>query len=56
MNEKTLEQKEQETELIRVEAETLKKVREAIKETKQTIGGFYTYAAEKHLKALKAKK
>ena len=56
MAQKELEQKEGETELIRVESETLSKVRLAVKETKQTIGGFYTYAAERYLAALEDQK
>lgn len=56
MAQKQVEQKDPETELIRVEKETLTKVRVAVKETKQTIGGFYTFAAERYLAALKDQK
>lgn len=41
--------KEETTDLVRVEKITLKKVRDFVIQSKQTIGGFYTLAAEEKL-------
>lgn len=45
MAEKKKNKKEAETELIRVEKPTLELVRKLVKDSRQSIGGFYTLAA-----------
>lgn len=41
------------TESVKIDADIVSKVREHVKKTKQTIGGFFTIAAEKELKCKK---
>lgn len=47
------EKKEPSNESVKIPAETVSKVRDHVKKTKQTIGGFFTIAAEKELKCKK---
>lgn len=46
---KKKQKKEQDTSLVRVETPTHEKVKEYVEQSKQSIGGFYTLAAEEKL-------
>jgi hypothetical protein len=47
------EKKDQATESVKIDAEIVSRVRELVKKTRQTIGGFFAIAAEKELKVKK---
>lgn len=51
MTTKKKQKKEEETALVRVETPTHEKVKEFVKISKQSIGGFFTIAAEEKLKS-----